>query len=255
MKTKNILLAGIMLSMGLSFLVSCQEEGLTVNSNEVSFISFNKDMTKDTTRICFQSYPLEEGMDVKTATVPIEVTICGKLQDKDLDFTIGIDENLSTLPISQCILPEKCTIRKGQLLDVIYVKLVNSEDLVDKTKFLALKINEGGEVSEGIVTNSRAIIAVTDRLVKPEWWDYKDISGTDSSVDWYYLGDYSEVKHIWFLKVLQANDDALFDGKDKVKLRRYSLQLKYMVAEYNAEHPDAPLVDEEGVEIEVPVAG
>lgn len=50
---------------------------------------------------------MEEGMDVKIAEVPIEVAISGKVQDKDLEFTIGIDESLSTYPASQCILPEK----------------------------------------------------------------------------------------------------------------------------------------------------
>lgn len=54
---------------------------------------------------------------------------------------------------------------------------------------------------------------MTDRLVKPEWWDYKDLyDGEYSSVDWYYLGDYSDTKYRLFLKVLQENDDVLFDG-------------------------------------------
>ena len=183
--------------MGMSFFISCQEEGLVVNGNDVSYINFNKDITKDTTRICFEFYPMEEGMDVKIAEVPIEVAISGKVQDKDLEFTIGIDESLSTYPASQCILPEKCIFKNGQLLDTIYVKLKNSDDLKTATKYVALKINAGGEVS-----------------------------------------------------------DVLFDGKDKVKLRKYSLQLKYMVEEINAgRDPDDPLRDETGVIIEIPVVG
>ena len=55
--------------MGMSFFISCQEEGLVVNGNDVSYINFNKDITKDTTRICFEFYPMEEGMDVKIAEV------------------------------------------------------------------------------------------------------------------------------------------------------------------------------------------
>lgn len=257
MRTKDILFAGVMVCMGMSFFISCQEEGLVVNGNDVSYINFNKDITKDTTRICFEFYPMEEGMDVKIAEVPIEVAISGKVQDKDLEFTIGIDESLSTYPASQCILPEKCIFKNGQLLDTIYVKLKNSDDLKTVTKYVALKINAGGEVSEGLATYSRAIIAVTDRLVKPEWWDYKDLyDGEYSSVDQYYLGDYSDTKYRLFLKVLQENDDVLFDGKDKVKLRKYSLQLKYMVKEINAgRDPDDPLRDETGVIIEIPVVG
>lgn len=256
MKAKNIVLVGVTVCMGLSSLISCQEEGLTVSNNDVSYIGFTKDMSKDTTRISFESYSLEEGQEVKIAEIPIEVSIRGKIQDKDLNFTIGIDEGLSTLPLSQCILPEKCTFDNGQLLDTVYVKLKNSADLKKDTKYLVLKINASGEVSESVLMNSRAVIAVTDRLVKPDWWEYKDLwDGTYSSVDWYYLGDYSEVKHRWFLRVLQTNDDEQFDGKDRTKLRKYSLELKYMIAEYNAEHPNAPLRDDNNVLIEVPVAG
>ncbi|QIU93658.1 DUF4843 domain-containing protein [Bacteroides faecium] len=259
MKMKNILLTGMMACIGISLFFSCQEEGLVLNGNDVSYINFNKDLTKDTTRISFEFYPLGEGMDVKIAEVPIEVAIFGKIQDKDLEFTIAIDEKMSTFPASQCILPEKCVFKSGQLLDTIYVKLKNFPDLKTTTKFVALRINAGDEVGEGIANYSRAIIAVTDRLVKPDWWDYKDIEYYGeyySSVDWYYLGDYSDTKFRMFLEVLQENDDELFDGKDRVKLRKYSLSLKYKVAEENARRgPDNPLRDEKGVIIEVPVAG
>ena len=242
MEMKNILLAGVMVYMGISLLVSCQEEGLVVNGNDISYINFNKNLTKDTTRICFEIYPLE-------------VAIFGKIQDKDLDFTVSLDENMSTLPVSQCILPEKCVFKSGQLLDTIYVKIKNSPDLKTSTKYVALRINAEGEVGEGVATYSRAIIAVTDRLVKPDWWDFKDMyDGQYSTVDYYYLGFYSETKYRMYLEILKENDE-LFDGKDKVKLRKYSLLLKYEVAEYNELHPGDPLRDEKGELIEVPVAG
>lgn len=255
MKMKNILLAGVMAYMGISLLISCQEEGLVVNGNDISYINFNKDLTKDTTRISFEIYPLEEGMDVKIAEVPVEVAIFGKIQEKDLEFTISLDENMSTLPASQCILSEKYVFKGGQLLDTIYVKIKNSPDLKTTTKYIALKINAEGEVGEGVATYSRAIIAVTDRLVKPDWWDLKDMDGEYSTVDYYYLGFYSDTKYRMFLEILRENDDELFDGKDKVKLRKYSLLLKYEVAEYNELHPDDLLRDEKGELIEVPVAG
>ncbi|MFR4461042.1 MAG: hypothetical protein ACLT63_07570 [Bacteroides xylanisolvens] len=80
--------------------------------------------------------------------------------------------------------------------------------------------------------------------------------GEESSVDWYYLGDYSETKYRMFLEVLRNNDDILFDGQDRAKLRKYSLELKYMVAEENEQRPaDDPLRDEMGEIIEIPVAG
>lgn len=50
----NILLAGIMTVVGMLLFISCQEEGLVMNGNDVSYVSFGKDMTKDTTRVCFE---------------------------------------------------------------------------------------------------------------------------------------------------------------------------------------------------------
>lgn len=82
MEMKNILLAGVMVYMGISLLVSCQEEGLVVNGNDISYINFNKNLTKDTTRICFEIYPLKRGWDVKIAEVPVEVAIFGRFRIK-----------------------------------------------------------------------------------------------------------------------------------------------------------------------------
>lgn len=236
---------------------ACQQEGLLLNSNDISYINFSKDMTKDTTKVCFEFYPMQEGMDVKIAEVPLDVIVSGKVQEDDLDFTIGIDERLSTFPVSKCILPEICTIKKGNFKGVVQVKLQNYSELKTEKKILALKINSGDKVSEGIVAYSRALLLITDQLVKPDWWDYKDLyDGEASSVDWYYLGEYSKTKYRLFLDVLRENDDMLFDGKDKAKLRKYSLQLKYKVKKINDQGGEnTPLKDEFGRLIEIPVVG
>ena len=258
MKIRNILLAGMAVCGELLLLASCQEEGLVVNTNGLSYIGFSRKMTTDTTKVCFQFYGLEEGQDVKVAEIPIEVSICGKIQDKDLEFTVSVDEALSTFPKSQCILPEVCKIKNGQLKDTIYIKLKNSENLKTETKLIAIKVNEAGEVKEGDFIYSRALIAVTDRLFKPDWWALLDIyDGTYSSVDQYYLGYYSETKFIMFLAELQK-DDVVFDGKDKQVLRKYSLRLKNTLKRENAERAargEEPLKDENGVTITVAVAG
>ena len=54
-----------------------------------------------------------------------------------------------------------------------------------------------------------------------------------NSVDWYYLGEYSEKKYQMFLDELKK-DDMVFDGKDKQVLRKYSLRLKNTLKQMNA---------------------
>ena len=54
-----------------------------------------------------------------------------------------------------------------------------------------------------------------------------------NSVDWYYLGEYSEKKYQMFLDELKK-DDIVFDGKNKQVLRKYSLRLKNTLKQMNA---------------------
>ena len=78
---------------------------------------------------------------------------------------------------------------------------------------------------------------------------------TDYSYNYNSKRDGGRSMNRLFRDILRENNDELFDGKDKVKLRKYSLLLKYEVEEYNELHPDAPLRDEKDELIEVPVAG
>ena len=72
--------------------------------------------------------------------------------------------------------------------------------------------------------------------LKPDWWSVND-AGTEeypvNSVDWYYLGEYSEKKISDVLDELKK-DDIVFDGKNKQVLRKYSLRLKNTLKQMNA---------------------
>lgn len=242
-----------MLCAGGMGLVSCEEQGLLVNDNTVSYLRFANDMTHDTTDVSFKMY--NEGVD---AVIPVEVYITGKLQEGDLKFTVGVDEKRTTLNRSLYELPEVCTIRKGLLVDTFYVTLKNDPSLRTETKVLALKFNEAEGIKTGDYLYSRAMIAVTDRLLKPIWWSVND-NGTEdnpgNSVEDYYLGSYSETKYQMFLNELKK-DNATFDGKDKQVLRKYALRLKNTLRTLNAGKPqDEWVKDENGIVIDVPVAG
>lgn len=234
-------------------LVSCEEEGLLVNDNTVSYLTFAKDMTTDTTTVSFQMY--NEGVD---AVIPIEVHISGKVQTEDLHFTVSIDERRTTMEPSLYELPEVCTIRGGQFIDTLYVTFKNDPSLKTQTKILALKFDEREGVRTGDHHYARALIAVTDRLFKPDWWSVNDMGTEDyfaNSVEDYYLGAYSETKYRMFLDELKK-DGATFDGSNRQVLRKYALRLKNTLATMNAGKPEEEWVkDENGVIITLPVAG
>lgn len=234
-------------------LSACEEKDLLVNSNNTAYLRFANDMTKDTTTVSFKMYNAGED-----AVIPIEVSISGKVQDGDLHFTVSADKERTTLDESLYELPSDCVIRHGLLKDTLYVKLKNSDELKTQTKFLALQVDETENVRRGDRSYSRAIIAVTDRLFKPSWWSVNDAGSDDNpgnSVDWYYLGEYSEIKYQMFLEELKK-DDVVFDGKDKQVLRKYALKLKNTLSNLNAGKDEADWVkDENGQVITVPVAG
>ena len=256
MNIKNFIIPAIACFCCSSFFISCEEKGLMVNDNDVSYIIFAKDMTKDTTTVSFKVY--NEG---EVPEIPLEVSVYGKVQDKDLKFSVSVDEDRTTLPANLYELPTECLIEKGQLTGSVCIKLKNSEILSTNTLILALKIDEKEEVREGARQYSRAIVTVTDRLFKPSWWSVADTGGADTplnSVGEYYLGIYLEDKYKMFLDELKK-DDMVFDGKDKQVLRKYALKLKNTLKDINAERAAqglGPLVDEKTqLEITVPVAG
>ena len=173
-------------------------------------------------------------------------------------FSLGFDPVRTTLPESQFELPEKCVIKAGELKGEIIITLKNYDILKENTKLLALKVNEEGEVREGTAKFTRAIISVTDRIFKPVWWSVGNIGNVDDRfniAEEYYLGVYSETKYLMFLDELKK-DDVVFDGKDMNILRKYSLRLKNTLKNINGDKPkDKWLRDENGVIIEVPIAG
>lgn len=231
-------------------LVSCEEKGLLVNSNDVSYLRFTKNMTKDTTTVSFKMY--NEGED---ALIPVEVTVYGRMLEEDLHFNVDIDESRTTLGSDLYELPGDCVINKGELTGTITVKLKNSPELRTSTKKLAVRFVEADGVKQGDWAYSRAMITVTDRLFKPDWWSVND-AGTDAdpgnSVDWFYLGEYSETKYQMFLDELKK-DGVIFDGKNKQVLRLYSLRLKNTLQ--RLKDAGTPAIDEFGEEITVVVAG
>lgn len=229
---------------------SCEEKELMVNANDVSYIIFGKDMMTDTTSTSFTFY--DEGEDAK---VDLEVQIYGKLRDTDAKFTVVVDEKITTVPKEYYVLPSECLIEAGKLKGTITVTLKNYPDLKESTKLLAIKINGEGDVKPGSYRYSKAIIAVTDRLFKPEWWAVNDRGNEtyfENTVEKYYLGTYSVEKYKMFLKEL-IKDDVVFDGKDMQVMRKYALRLKNTLKELKA--AGTPALDEHDNEITVVVAG
>lgn len=237
-------------------MVSCSEEELLVNSNDTAYVIFDKDFTKDTTTVSFKMY--KEGED---AVISIPVSYFGQVQEEPLHFHVKADTARTNLAENLYTLPEDCVINPSKEENTIQVVLKRTPEMATKTFILALQVVEEGKIKQGTREYARAIISVTDRLFKPDWWSVNDVGNEENpgnSVEWYYLGEYTELKYKLFLEELKK-DDVVFDGKNKQVLRKYAIKLKNTVKNINAEREAqglGPLKDEQtGMLIEVPVAG
>lgn len=246
----NFYLLGILL---LLFCNACDEQNIEEFDNQIAFVQFFDDATKDTTFVTFKSYP--DG----NAEIPIIIKRFGRWDDEILKYRIGIDTNLSTLPLDMCDLPEDCLFDKYQEFDTLLVNLSYFDLLKDSVFQLVLRVEEDDIVKEGVLPYRRSIIRVTDKLLKPKWWTVLNggYAGhyTFNVAEVYYLGKYSEKKYLMFIEELNK-DGAVFDGTNLSVLRIYSLRLKYRIEEYNRLHPNDMMYDEENNEyMTIPVAG
>ncbi len=247
----------LILLVGISILIACNEEKIMEYSGNTLYVYFAADATKDSTTFTFQAYPSGE------IHVKIPMKSNGVWLTEDREFTVSADERFTTLPSELYVLPEKCIFSKGQAEDTIEITLLNGAVLNEKTCRLMLKVDETEFVKEGDNNYSRNIILVSNKLECPQWWTVLDggYGGTPvfNIAEYLYLGEYSETKYKLFLQML-AEDGVEFDGQDKLILKKYSLRLKRYIEEYNSDpvniaNGTAPLKDENGNELVLPVVG
>lgn len=246
------LIIGLLLTT--SVFLSCEEKGLLVNANDISYVIFEKNMTTDTTTTSFKFYDEEENGD-KYAPIELNVQIYGKLRDTDTHFAVSIDEERNTVAEGYYQLPSDCVIKAGELTGKVTVVLKNYAELADTTLLLAIKINEQNDVKAGSFQYSRALIAVTDRLFKPDWWSVNDRGNEDSfsnTIEDFYLGEYSDRKYELLLSEFRK-DNYVFDGKNMQMMRKYALRLKNTLKELA--EAGTPAVDKGGKMITVVVPG
>lgn len=245
----------MMILLVLPFFYSCSEIGLTESTNDIAYISFVRDMTKDTTVVSFKTYTED------VIRIPLQVKLNGRYStDTPVEFTLSANLEKTTLPADKYAFDDKYVFSPGQETDTVYIELTNYPDLQDTTLQLCVQVDESDLVKRGDLDFQNAIVKVSDRLIRPTWWivwDGLNYWGEPwfNIAEEHYLGAYSEKKYLMFLEEL-AKDDVQFDGSDRMVLRVYALRLKYRVKEYNDAHPGQPMWDEENnEEMTIPVAG
>ena len=252
---RSFIVFALILTGGLT---SCDRKGIEEFSDNKVFLSFVADATVDSTVLSFRTYNEDR------VSVEIPIRTKGKWLTENRAVSVSADPKLTTLPAELYELPEKCEFSAGQELDTITVTFLNDPRLAEKAYRFVLQIDESEEVKVAAdVKYQRAIFQVSDKLERPKWWTELDGGYSGDPIfnvaEAYYLGSYSETKYIMFLEEL-AKDDIVFDGRDRLVLKKYSLRLKYRVEAFNNDPANqaaglTPLKDEKGEKIVIPVVG
>lgn len=241
----------ILLLLGL--FCGCNEREIPVVSDDITYLSFSQDPTKDSTVLSFVAYP--DG----TIERDIVIEIRGHLLDEPREYTLSVNKERSTFPEESCVLAEKYVFPAGQTTDTIQVTFLNFDE---STKWeplrLMLKIDESEKVKEGDKAYRNALYVLSNTISRPTWWTVKNVGYNgkldENLAETSYLGLYSDAKYTMFLEEL-AKDGVEFDGEDVTVLRKYSLRVKYRIEEYNNTHDEVMWDHENGCPMSVPVKG
>lgn len=230
--------------MVLSIFSSCTIDEIDTYGN-TNYVSFVKKMV-DTTKFSFFFFVEDD------VQYPLQVKLVGQFLAEDTEFYLEVDETKTTLNKNLFEVPEKFTFRAGQLLDTIYLRIKNSDDLLINKYVLQLNIKSGKNLASSKGPYGTAVLLVSDQTERPEWWTLTYPQGPDgpldqASIESVYLGPFSREKYEAFIEATGVHD---LTGKTLDQIRSYSLQFLYWLKEQ-----DPPREEANGESIKIPIIG
>lgn len=179
----------IIFSLALGLLASCSTDEIMEfdNHNYLSFAS-----PKSSYTFAF------ENDNVSDIDYSIPVSYAGRYNNHDATFTIEPVADKSTavegthfrMPSQPNVIP--ANTNSGNAI----IKLLRTPEMKTESETLTLVIKADNNFQPGDVDTIRVLI--TDRIIKPDWWDYVLYDP--------YLGSYSELKFRLFLEFMNVTD-------------------------------------------------
>ena len=215
--------------------IGCDRREIPTYNTGIHYIEF-ENSTTDSTIFTFIYHPNADDYDL-----PIAVKIAGDKAERDLTYSVVVDEEFTTAESRHySLLPETMVFRQGVFHDTCYVRLNKTEDLGRRSVRLVLRLVATSDLLVGKVENSVAVIQFSNTVARPDWWN--------SDVETYYLGSYSQKKFLLFLEVTEAD----LTGASVSEIRAAALLFKRYLLDHEGE-PET--IDEDGHPMTVPVLG
>lgn len=219
----------------LALMPSCKKDDI-MRYGSGNHIQFNKSYA-DSSMFSFLALPNED-----EAQTPLVIELVGNPSDKDRQYKISVADELTTATSQHYSLPSTFTLKANQTTDTAWITVKKLPDLAVKPVRLVLKIESTDELQYGQIDYCVSILNISNVIARPDWWN--------QTVEWYYLGEYSDKKYSLFIQVTGLSE---IDGNNVDQVRYYTMKLKnYLLQEKDA---GRTVYEENGEEMSVEMIG
>lgn len=219
----------------LALVQSCSKDEI-MRYDSGNYVQFNKSF-KDSSMFSFLALP-----DDDEAKTPLVIELVGKPSDKDRQYKISVANELTTATPGHYSLPSSFTLRANRTTDTAWVTVKKLPDLSVKPVRLVLKIESTDELKFGQIDYCVSILNISNVIARPDWWN--------QTVEWYYLGEYSDKKYSLFIQVTGLSE---INSSNIDIVRYYTMKLKnYLLQEKDA---GRTVYEDNGTEMTVEMIG
>lgn len=223
MKTRIMITT--MCCIAVSFIMlGCTSNYLEYDHN-LSALGFKYQNGKDS---MVYSFTLHSDKEKHVVEIPFH--LMGYASQTDRLIGIEVDKEATTAVEGKDFIIEKTILPAGAFSGTLPVIVKNSKDLEQKDLIISLRLRDNENFSSPLINESRFRIILTNQLTKPEKWPFNE---------------YSRVKHEFVIKVTGIGTD--YDKWSGQELVYWTGILTKALYEYNKNHPDDLLKDENGL--------
>ncbi|MFV0592017.1 MAG: DUF4843 domain-containing protein [Draconibacterium sp.] len=245
----------IALSVIVTFMVSCEDDYFYYDTNN-AILQFGPELE----RIYNSNYNLAdtaksftfvyEDPSVMQDTAFLDLYAIGGPTDTDRPFAIKqviVDDTLNAepgvhyIPFNDPSVSGLYVIKTGQVHLRVPIVLLRDESLKNATYVLKIELEGNDYFSLGDPDLLWRKLYSSDQVTRPNLWN--------STMEKYYFGKYSKVKHRFLIEQTGEKwDDEFFTAlrADSGYMYYWKTKAKTALSDYNNEHPDDPLRDEDG---------
>ena len=199
-------------------------------------VQFNKSYT-DSSMFSFLALPNED-----EAQAPLVIELVGKPSGKDRQYKISVVKDQSTATPQHYSLPANFTLKANRTQDTAWITVKKLPDISVKPVRLVLMIESTDELKYGQIDYCVSILNISNVIARPDWWN--------QTVEWYYLGEYSDKKFKLFIQVTGLSE---INSANIDEVRYYTMKLKsYLLKEKDA---GRTVYEENGQEMTVEMIG